>query len=162
MEYADDGDLYQKIVDRKKKKELFEESEIWSVLIQTVIGLKTLHSLNILHRDLKVLQTISRVLISSWPRQAKPNSGTSMSLKSPKMAFSILKLEHPIMPVLRSGRTSHTMPSQIFGRLDALYIKWLHSNPLLRRRIWRDYSSQWLWECILQLIKSIQRNLHIW
>jgi NIMA (never in mitosis gene a)-related kinase 1/4/5 len=65
MEYADDGDLYQKIVDRKKKKELFEESEIWSVLIQTVIGLKTLHSLNILHRDLKVLQTISRVLISS-------------------------------------------------------------------------------------------------
>jgi hypothetical protein len=24
MEYADDGDLYQKIVDRKKKKEFFE------------------------------------------------------------------------------------------------------------------------------------------
>jgi NIMA (never in mitosis gene a)-related kinase len=54
MEFADDGDLYQKIVDHKKKKELFEESEIWSVLIQTVIGLKTLHSLNIFHRDLKV------------------------------------------------------------------------------------------------------------
>lgn len=53
MEYADDGDLYQKIVDRKKKKEFFEQSQIWSVLIQTVIGLKTLHSLNILHRDLK-------------------------------------------------------------------------------------------------------------
>lgn len=26
MEFADDGDLYQKIVDHKKKKELFEES----------------------------------------------------------------------------------------------------------------------------------------
>lgn len=54
MEFADDGDLYQKIVDRKKRKELFEESEIWSVLIQTVVGLRTLHSLNIMHRDLKV------------------------------------------------------------------------------------------------------------
>ena len=54
MEFADDGDLYQKIVDRKKRKELFEESEIWSVLIQTVVGLRRLHSLNIMHRDLKV------------------------------------------------------------------------------------------------------------
>lgn len=53
MEFADDGDLYQKIVDHKKKKDLFEESEIWSVLIQTVMGLKILHNLNILHRDLK-------------------------------------------------------------------------------------------------------------
>ena len=26
MEFADDGDLYQKIVERKKKKEHFEES----------------------------------------------------------------------------------------------------------------------------------------
>ena len=54
MEFADDGDLYQKITDRKKRKELFTENEIWSVLIQTVVGLKALHTLNILHRDLKV------------------------------------------------------------------------------------------------------------
>ena len=55
MEYADDGDLYQKILKHKETKTLFEENEIWSVLIQSVIGLKTLHGLNILHRDLKVL-----------------------------------------------------------------------------------------------------------
>lgn len=61
MEFADDGDLYQKIVDHKKKKDLFEESEIWSVLIQTVMGLKILHNLNILHRDLKVSIGLSRV-----------------------------------------------------------------------------------------------------
>jgi NIMA (never in mitosis gene a)-related kinase len=65
MEFADDGDLYQKIVDHKKRKELFEESEIWSVLIQTVIGLKTLHNLNILHRDLKVTTVPLRAPISS-------------------------------------------------------------------------------------------------
>lgn len=55
MEYADDGDLYQKILDHKNNHKLFEESEIWSVLIQSVIGLKQLHNMNILHRDLKVL-----------------------------------------------------------------------------------------------------------
>jgi serine/threonine protein kinase len=73
MEFADDGDLYQKIVDHKKRKELFEESEIWSVLIQTVIGLKTLHTLNILHRDLKVILPPSRAQTSSSPKPARPS-----------------------------------------------------------------------------------------
>lgn len=73
MEFADDGDLYQKIVDRKKRKELFEESEIWSVLIQTVVGLRTLHSLNILHRDLKVTVVGCRARTSSSPRLEKRN-----------------------------------------------------------------------------------------
>lgn len=79
MEFADDGDLYQKIVDRKKKKELFEEHEIWSVLIQTVVGLKTLHQLKILHRDLKVVQLTFRAPTSSSPKPETPNSETSMS-----------------------------------------------------------------------------------
>lgn len=54
MEYADDGDLYQKICERKKNGKTFEEEEIWRVLIQVTRGLKALHQLNIFHRDLKV------------------------------------------------------------------------------------------------------------
>ena len=53
MEFADNGDLYQKITKYRKLKKYFEETEIWRILIQLIKGLKSLHELKILHRDLK-------------------------------------------------------------------------------------------------------------
>lgn len=53
MEFADGGDLYQKITDHQKRGTVFTEREIWQILCQMVGGLKALHDKSILHRDLK-------------------------------------------------------------------------------------------------------------
>ena len=41
------------ISDRKKRKVHFRESQVWRVLIETVYGLKAMHELSVMHRDIK-------------------------------------------------------------------------------------------------------------
>ena len=53
MEFADGGDLQSKIDKGKKTTSFFRESEIWHYFYQMVTGLYALHSLKIVHRDIK-------------------------------------------------------------------------------------------------------------
>ncbi len=53
MEYADAGDLHQKIAERQRSNEYFSEEYIWNLVVQVTQGLKVLHGMGIAHRDLK-------------------------------------------------------------------------------------------------------------
>jgi NIMA (never in mitosis gene a)-related kinase len=52
MEFASGGDL-TKMVNEGKLKGGVDEAELWRALTQMTLGLKALHDLKILHRDLK-------------------------------------------------------------------------------------------------------------
>ncbi|KAL4498023.1 hypothetical protein ABPG72_014880 [Tetrahymena utriculariae] len=53
MEYAAGGDLQQQVKNCIKSKTCLDENQIWIWTIQMLYGLKALHDLKILHRDLK-------------------------------------------------------------------------------------------------------------
>ncbi len=53
MEYAGGGDILKKINECTKNHSFIPENEIWKALIHMTKGLKTLHDMKIVHRDLK-------------------------------------------------------------------------------------------------------------
>lgn len=53
MDFADGGDLYTKIKERKTLKSLWPEPEVLDLFVQICLALKHVHDRRILHRDLK-------------------------------------------------------------------------------------------------------------
>lgn len=53
MEYVGGGDLSEKITSCRKRNYCINEESIWKYTVQILNGLKELHSLKILHRDIK-------------------------------------------------------------------------------------------------------------
>ena len=52
-EFAEGGDLFQIIRKHKKARKYIPEMAIWNYLEQISRGLKALHDINIIHRDIK-------------------------------------------------------------------------------------------------------------
>lgn len=52
-EFAEGGDLSSYIASFRKRKQMIPEEDIWRLAIQMVHALKTLHKINVFHRDIK-------------------------------------------------------------------------------------------------------------
>ena len=53
MEYANSGDLSHRLRHMRDKDQMFQEEVILKILTQMCLGIQALHSLRIMHRDLK-------------------------------------------------------------------------------------------------------------
>ena len=53
MEYVSGGDLENVMMQYKKKRQYLKENFIWKILCQILMGLKKLHDLKVIHRDIK-------------------------------------------------------------------------------------------------------------
>ena len=53
LEYANSGDLAHRIKYMRDKDQMFQEDVILKILTQMCLGIQALHSLRIMHRDLK-------------------------------------------------------------------------------------------------------------
>ncbi|CAI2364770.1 unnamed protein product [Moneuplotes crassus] len=53
MEYGENGDLYERILNQKERKMYLPENHIWKYFIQITRALAHLHSMDTVHRDLK-------------------------------------------------------------------------------------------------------------
>lgn len=88
-------------------------------MLQVTLGLAKLHSLNILHRDLKVSIFSYRALMFFSVKMEYLNSVIWMSPKSQKMAYYTLRQEPLIMQVHRYGKISLMIQNLTYGVWDA-------------------------------------------
>jgi NIMA (never in mitosis gene a)-related kinase len=53
MDYCEMGDLQEIMQKAKKMGSVFSEHQLWSFLVQMLAGLRALHQLSVMHRDVK-------------------------------------------------------------------------------------------------------------
>ena len=118
MEYADNGDLYQKILEYRRLNKNFEETEIWKILIQLIKGLKSLHELKILHRDIKS----ANVFLF---KNGNVKLGDLNVSKVMRKGLVYTQTGTPFMQVLKFGKIYLMIVKVIYGVLVVFYMKLL-------------------------------------
>lgn len=81
LEFADGGDLMQKIDSHKKNKTTMSERQIWDYFVQMLQGIESLHQSGIVHRDLKA----ANVFLTSQDKIKLGDLNVSKVLQTGKM-----------------------------------------------------------------------------
>lgn len=119
LEYADDGDLESKIKTHQKNKTNFSENDLWSYLIQMIEGLKALHDMKTMHRDLKSANVF---LMSNGLLKL----GDLNVSKVVKMGLVYTQTGTPYYASPRYGQIDLMITKVIYGQLDASYMSYVH------------------------------------
>jgi NIMA (never in mitosis gene a)-related kinase len=121
MEYAEGGDLHQKIKNNIKAHLHFTEKTIWDWIIQILEGLKYLHDNKIMHRDLKC----ANIFISKDKILKLGDLNLSIIAKRewPKQ-----KQVHHIIVLPKYGKTYLTITKAIYGLWAVFYMNYACLN----------------------------------
>ena len=95
LEYMDGGDLGQYIEKHRKRSKQIDERKIWNFFIQACLGIQYLHSLRILHRDLKW----SNLFLNKWGELKIGDLGVAKELKG-KYTETIVGTPYYLAPEL--------------------------------------------------------------
>eukprot|EP00768_Dysnectes_brevis_P005855 gnl/Dysnectes_brevis/4402_a5895_654.p1 GENE.gnl/Dysnectes_brevis/4402_a5895_654~~gnl/Dysnectes_brevis/4402_a5895_654.p1 ORF type:complete len:416 (-),score=82.81 gnl/Dysnectes_brevis/4402_a5895_654:152-1399(-) len=93
-ELAPRGDLQRDIKMRRMKRRNYSENSVWSILIQLLVGLRSLHVRNILHRDIKT----ANIFVFDGGMVKIGDLGVAKLLKDDKMARTAIGTPFYISP----------------------------------------------------------------
>ena len=100
MEYAENGNLEDKIAFHKKKRIKFTDSEIKKIIMSTTTGIGHLHKNNIIHRDIKP----SNILITKSFQIKIADFGVSRLKENNKMVRTAIGTPYYMAPEMLIGR----------------------------------------------------------
>ncbi|KNC51156.1 NEK protein kinase [Thecamonas trahens ATCC 50062] len=100
MEYCPDGNLFELLKDARSRRRYLSERRVWSLFIQLALGLHHIHSLGILHRDMKS----ENVFLSSSASVRIGDLGVAKVLESPsQLARTFVGTPYYLSPELCEG-----------------------------------------------------------
>ena len=118
-EYAAGGDLKRQVKRKRVSGELFSESDVVSMTIQLLLGLKYIHSCRLLHRDIKS----ANVFLTNKNIVKIGDFGLTKVLSS-RISTSRFCLWHTVvLRPLNYAAASRTAPKPIFGQLGVFCLR---------------------------------------
>ncbi|CAD8197783.1 unnamed protein product [Paramecium octaurelia] len=156
--FASGGDLNQ-ILTQGKQEGGIQESEIWKILIQIILGVKVLHDNQILHQDLKSENVfVFKILKENHYKIGDFNIGKVTRKENAETGSPCIDIIlQQFMFLLNNGKVNNTHIHVIFGQLVAQSMTWQHFNFPLEPMIYCPYTKRYRLVSMIRFHPNIVR-----